>query len=139
MTLAPVITRIATTFWVWTELALCLSLPFFFAGVVISLALTRSPYPVPRVYGVDLVGAASGAIGALLLLQLTDGPRRFSGSRFSPRRARLPFPRPGIGAAPEAKPLFHTWLLERQWIFLVLLARCDRSIRISSTASSRSR
>src|SRR5688572_7111863 len=75
MTLAPVITRIATTFWLWTELALCLSLPFFFAGVVISLALTRSPYPVARVYGVDLVGAASGAVGALLLLGLTDGPR----------------------------------------------------------------
>ena len=33
MTLAPVITRIATTFWVWTELALCLSLPFFLPAV----------------------------------------------------------------------------------------------------------
>src|SRR6266566_7999233 len=56
MTLAPIITRFFTTAWVWTELALCLSVPFFFAGVVISLALTRSPFPVARVYGVDLLG-----------------------------------------------------------------------------------
>lgn len=48
MTLAPVIGRFATTLLIWTELALCLSVPFFFCGIVISLALTRSPFPVPR-------------------------------------------------------------------------------------------
>jgi hypothetical protein len=53
MTLAPIITRLFTTVWVWTELALCLSVPFFFAGVVISLALTRSPFPIARVYGAN--------------------------------------------------------------------------------------
>ena len=74
MTLAPVISRLVTTLWIWTELALCLSIPFFFAGVAISLALTRSSFPIARVYGVDLLGAASGAVGALLLLNATDGP-----------------------------------------------------------------
>ncbi len=54
MTLAPVITRLFTTLWIWTELALCLSVPFFFAGVTISLALTRSSYAIAKVYGVDL-------------------------------------------------------------------------------------
>ena len=29
----------------WVEFALALSLPFFFSGIVVSLALTRSPYP----------------------------------------------------------------------------------------------
>ena len=46
----------------------------FFAGVVVSLALTRSPYPIGRVYGVDLAGAAAGCLGALALLNHTDGP-----------------------------------------------------------------
>ena len=122
MTLAPVITRIATTFWVWTELALCLSLPFFFAGVVISLALTRSPYPVARVYGVDLIGAASGAIGALLLLELTDGPSAVLWVAVFAAASSVAFSASGIGAAPEVKPVFHVWLWQRQWIFLFLLA-----------------
>lgn len=30
MTLAPIVTRLATTFWIWAELALCVSVPFFF-------------------------------------------------------------------------------------------------------------
>jgi predicted membrane-bound spermidine synthase len=121
MTLAPVITRIATTFWLWTELALCLSLPFFFAGVVISLALTRSPYPVARVYGVDLVGAASGAVGALLLLGLTDGPSAVLWVAVFAAASSMAFSASGIGTAPEAKPMFHAWLWRRQWIFLFLL------------------
>src|SRR5919108_4336325 len=54
--------------------AVCMALPFFFAGVAVSLALTRSPYPIGRVYGVDLLGAATGCLGVLLLLHATDGP-----------------------------------------------------------------
>jgi hypothetical protein len=56
------------------ELAACLAIPFFLSGVVLSLALTRSPYPVGRVYGVDLVGAAAGCLGVLALLNVTDAP-----------------------------------------------------------------
>ena len=51
-----------------------MSLPFFFSGIVVSLALTRSPYPVGVVYGVDLLGAALGCLGALVLLNLVSGP-----------------------------------------------------------------
>jgi hypothetical protein len=58
----------------WAEFALCLALPFFFSGVVVSLALTRSPYPIGKVYGADLIGAAMGCIGALVLLNMTSGP-----------------------------------------------------------------
>ncbi len=57
----------------WILAAAALALPFFFSGVVVSLALTRSPFPIGRVYGVDLAGAAAGCLGALLLLNLTDG------------------------------------------------------------------
>jgi hypothetical protein len=63
-----------TTLFAWTQLAICLAVPFFFSGVVVSLALTRSPYPVGWVYGADLIGAAVGCLGVLLVLELTSGP-----------------------------------------------------------------
>jgi hypothetical protein len=63
-----------TSLVAWAEFALCLAVPFFFSGVVVSLALTRSPYPIGKVYGADLIGAASGCIGALVLLNVTSGP-----------------------------------------------------------------
>jgi hypothetical protein len=52
-------------FVVWAEFAAALAVPFFFAGITVSLALTRSPYPVGIVYGADLLGAAFGCLGAL--------------------------------------------------------------------------
>lgn len=122
MTLTPVITRFLTTLWIWTELALCLSAPFFFAGVVISLALTRSPFPVARVYGVDLLGAAFGAVGALWLLNATDGPSAVLWIAVVGAVAALSFSASGVGGLPEKKPPLHVWLWSRQWLFLLLLA-----------------
>jgi hypothetical protein len=51
-----------------------ISVPFFFAGVVVCLALTRSYYSIGRVYAVDLVGAAAGCIGAVALMRVIDAP-----------------------------------------------------------------
>jgi len=120
MTLTPIITRFFTTLWIWTELALCLSAPFFFAGVVISLALTRSPFPVARVYGVDLLGAAGGSIGALLLLNATDGPSAVLWISAVAALGAISFSLSGIGTLPEKKPPLHVWLWSRQWSFLSL-------------------
>jgi hypothetical protein len=58
----------------WTLLLCVMAVPYVFAGVVVSLALTRSPFPTGQVYGVDLLGAASGCIAVLALLNVTDGP-----------------------------------------------------------------
>jgi hypothetical protein len=74
LTLATGFSPSLTSLVAWTEFALCLALPFFFSGVVVSLALTRSPYPIGKVYGADLIGAAMGCIGALVLLNMTSGP-----------------------------------------------------------------
>ncbi|HUZ68056.1 MAG TPA: hypothetical protein VMU56_10385 [Beijerinckiaceae bacterium] len=63
-----------TSLFAWTELAIGLAVPFFFSGVIVSLALTRSPYPIGIVYGVDLVGAALGCIGVLAVLDIASGP-----------------------------------------------------------------
>jgi predicted membrane-bound spermidine synthase len=121
MTLAPVISAVTTTIWIWTELALCLSIPFFFAGVLMSLALTRSPFPVGWVYGVDLLGAATGCLGALLLLNLTDGPSAVLWVAVFVAGGALAFSASGSGKAPDEKPLLHACLRYRYWIFAILV------------------
>lgn len=49
-------------------------LPYYQAGIVLSLALTRTPYPVGRTYGIDLLGAAGGCLLALGLMKTMDTP-----------------------------------------------------------------
>jgi hypothetical protein len=56
----------------WLKLIVILAAPYFFAGMAISLALTRSPWPVPLVYGVDLIGAAAGCLIVLVVLTFID-------------------------------------------------------------------
>ena len=51
-----------------------MGVPYFFAGITVSLALTRSPFPVSQVYGVDLLGAALGCGAVVGLLEIVDGP-----------------------------------------------------------------
>jgi hypothetical protein len=58
----------------WALLSALMAVPYVFAGVVLTLALTRSPFPTGQVYGVDLLGAALGCISVLGLLNLLDGP-----------------------------------------------------------------
>jgi spermidine synthase len=123
MTLAPVISRFATTVWMWTELALCLSVPFFFCGVVVSLALTRSPFMVARVYGVDLLGAAMGCLGALALLNLTDGPSAVLWVSAVMAAAALSFDLSGIGNLPEKMPPLN-WLVRHRWLICLFLVFC---------------
>jgi hypothetical protein len=56
----------------WLKLIVILATPYFFAGMAISLALTRSPWRVPLVYGVDLIGAATGCLVVLVVLTFVD-------------------------------------------------------------------
>ncbi|HJR49889.1 MAG TPA: hypothetical protein VJ794_02225, partial [Gemmatimonadales bacterium] len=51
-----------------------ISVPFFFSGVAVCLSLTRSDFPVGRVYFADLLGAGTGCLCAIGLLKLVDGP-----------------------------------------------------------------
>ena len=74
MTLTPVTGISVTSLFIWLELAACLFIPFFFSGAAVSLALTRSPFPIGIVYGVDLAGAAFGCLCVLGLLGFADGP-----------------------------------------------------------------
>lgn len=62
ITLVPVTVKSLVWVIVWLEIAITIAIPFFFSGVVVSLALTRSEFPISRVYGVDLAGAGVGCV-----------------------------------------------------------------------------
>ncbi len=53
---------------------LIISIPFFFSGVCVCLALTRFPTRVGALYGADLAGAACGCVALIFVLESTDGP-----------------------------------------------------------------
>jgi hypothetical protein len=63
-----------TTFVSWSLLLVSMAVPYVFSGIVVSLALTRSPFPTGQVYGVDLLGAALGCMGVIAVLNVLDGP-----------------------------------------------------------------
>jgi hypothetical protein len=73
-TIAPsdVANTLLMTAVVWLKLILILLPPYVLAGMAISLALTRSSYPIGIVYGVDLLGAASGCLIILGLMSWAD-------------------------------------------------------------------
>ena len=63
-----------TTVVAWALLFAVMAIPYIFSGVVVSLALTRSPFPAGQVYGVDLVGAALGCVAVIGLLNVLPAP-----------------------------------------------------------------
>jgi hypothetical protein len=63
-----------TTVISWSLLLVAMATPYVFSGVVVSLALTRSPFPTGMVYGVDLLGAAMGCVAVVGILNFLDGP-----------------------------------------------------------------
>ncbi|MEQ9640335.1 MAG: hypothetical protein RIM84_09975 [Alphaproteobacteria bacterium] len=120
MTLALVVVPGLTTLLIWLQLAVLLAVPFFFSGVVVSLALTRSPFPVGRVYGVDLIGAAVGCFGVLGLLSLSDGPSAVLWTAALAALGAWLFARSGIGTAPP-RPSPAAGVLNWRGVWLVLL------------------
>lgn len=51
-----------------------ISIPFIFSGICVTLALTRFPRQVSKLYAVDLAGASLGCILLLYVIQITGGP-----------------------------------------------------------------
>jgi len=121
MALAPVVTWSLTTIWTWLQLALCMAVPFFFAGIVVSVALTRSPFPIGRVYAVDLFGAAMGCPGALILLNWSDGPTGVIWVGAIGAAGAMLFAASGIGHAQNQRP-FQSILSHRTAILVFLAA-----------------
>ena len=91
-----------TTVISWSFLLAAMAVPYVFAGVVVSLALTRSPFPTGQVYGVDLLGAALGCVAVLGLLNLMDAPSAVIVAGAVSGIAALAF---SASAGAEAQPL----------------------------------
>ncbi len=51
-----------------------IAVPFFFAGIVVCLSLTKAAAPIGRIYFADLAGAAAGCFGSVIVLNLVDAP-----------------------------------------------------------------
>lgn len=64
----------AVTLFAWSLLLAAMATPYVFAGIVVSLALTRSPFEISRVYAVDLVGSALGCAAVVAILSAVDAP-----------------------------------------------------------------
>ena len=54
--------------------ALATGIAYYHAGIAITISLTRAPFPVGKTYGIDLLGAGLGCIGALCLMETVDTP-----------------------------------------------------------------
>jgi hypothetical protein len=121
LSLTPIVSRSMTSILTWAQLAIYLSIPFFFSGIVVSLALTRSPFPVGRVYGSDLLGAAVGCLGVLVLLNNTDGPSAILWVGAIAAAGALLFSRSRIGGEPQTKPSLDVFLRHRTIIFIVVV------------------
>jgi len=122
---------------VWTEFTIALSLPFFFSGVVVSLALTRSPYPIGVVYGADLLGAALGCVGVLLVLSIVSGPSAVLWVAVLVGVGSLLFAKAGLGGVPclpaTGTALFHHRALVLGGLVVLALANSLSSQGIRPT------
>lgn len=55
-----------------TVTTILIAIPFFLSGVVVTIALTRTDGPIGRLYSSDLLGAASGCLLVILILNSTN-------------------------------------------------------------------
>jgi len=97
-----------------------IAVPFFFAGIVVCLSLTKASAAIGRVYFADLMGAAAGCFGAVVLLNTVDAPSAvlvISALVFLSASAYA-----GFAAQPRLKKRCYTWA-----IVLVVLAALNAS------------
>ena len=94
------ITSLAPTLASLLSVALLMAVmaaPYAFAGITVSLALTRSPFPVGLVYAVDLVGAALGCAAVVGILEVLDGPTSILAAGLAAAIAALSFAHAATG------------------------------------------
>ncbi|HXZ85034.1 MAG TPA: hypothetical protein VEI82_06060, partial [Myxococcota bacterium] len=74
LSLVTTVTSNVVTLASWTLLLAAMAVPYVFGGIVVSLALTRSPFPIHQVYAVDLLGSALGCVAVVVLLNFASAP-----------------------------------------------------------------
>ena len=68
------ISRSLETLFSFLLFSAIIAVPFFFSGIAVCISLTRTPFPIGRIYFADLFGASAGCLGAIVLLELIDAP-----------------------------------------------------------------
>jgi hypothetical protein len=114
--LAPTLTSLLSV----ALLMAVMSAPYAFAGITVSLALTRSPFPVGQVYAADLVGAALGCAAVVGILDVLDGSSAIFAAALAAAVAALLFVHAAIGhqrAILSRRPLW-----QRPGLAVILLA-----------------
>ena len=119
-TLITGLTPTLTTLVSWVLLLTIMTVPYVFAGIVVSLSLTRSPFPVNQVYGVDLLGAALGCVGVVVVLNFLDGPSTMILAAAIASLAAIFFSRGAISPVELANLPSRAWLLRPLPIFICL-------------------
>jgi hypothetical protein len=104
---------------VWASLLAIMAVPYLFSGIVVSLALTRSPYPAGQVYGVDLVGASLGCLAAIGVLNLVDGPTAIIVAGVIAGASAVAF---GASGDAEVTPKPKRWFQKPGHVTLLLMA-----------------
>lgn len=66
--------NVLKTMFYFPIVAIFTTIPYYFAGVAISVSLTRAPYSLPKIYGIDLLGAALGCLVVMGIMELIDTP-----------------------------------------------------------------
>ena len=95
------ITSLAPTLASLVSVALLMAVmcaPYIFAGITVSLALTRSPFPVGLVYALDLMGAALGCAAVVGILEVLDGPTAILAAGLAAAVAALSFAHAATGS-----------------------------------------
>ena len=97
-----------------------MSAPYVFAGITVSLALTRSPFPVGLVYAIDLLGAALGCAAVVGILEVLDGPTAILAAGLAAAVAALSFGHAAAGS--EQTTLSRRSLWRRPLVSVIALA-----------------
>ena len=91
-----------SNFWRLTILYLVAAVPFFFTGVLFSIAFARHPTHITQLYGADLLGGSLACLALVPLLNFIGGPNAILFAAVASAVAALAWAAPGERVMPAA-------------------------------------
>ena len=118
--LITALTPTVTSLFAGGLLMAAMTAPYVFAGITVSIALTRTPFPISQIYAVDLLGAALGCAAVVGLLDIVDGPSAILVAGTLSALAAYAFARSATGAESQSLMLRRRW--QRPLVVTMVLA-----------------
>jgi len=118
--LITALTPTVTSLFAGGLLMAAMTAPYVFAGITVSIALTRTPFPISQIYAVDLLGAALGCAAVVGLLDIVDGPSAILIAGTLSALAAYAFARSATGA--ESQSLLQRRRWRRPLVVTMVLA-----------------